>query len=421
MNRKPLKKGYVVITNLIFFLIISMIVVYGISAPVLSSYKIGKSFLESKTAFILANSASEEALYKLKNEMILASSENLILASGAASIETTGAENEKTISIVATTGDYERNLYIKIAKRVSAGFSYGVLTGQGGLDFSGGATVNGNVYANGEINGSGDTIVNGNVVSAPSNTSNSYISDLIVNSGFAWANEIASAIVGGEIYCQTGTGNNKSCNTSRTTPDTQPLPISSNNILEWKTIAETGGIISGNQIIDEENTLSIGPTKIAGDLTVTDNAVLTLVDTVWVTGKIYIAGNGVIKLGTNYGSNSGILIADGKIEVADGASMSGSGTSGSQILAITTNACPNAPGCGSTYAIKAAGHTETVILNAQNGSIFLTGGATAKQASANKVIMNGGATIDYESSIADMEFSSGSAGSWNLISWDEVE
>ncbi len=426
MNKKNYKKGYVVITNIIFFLIISMVIVYGISGPVLSSYKIGRSFLESKKSFIVANSASEEALYKLKKNMTLASTETLTLAGGSATINTADSGNDKTISIDSTFGDFQRNLQIKITRGVGVGFHYGIQSGQGGFELSGNAVINGSVYSNGDIVGSGGPSITGSAISAPNGNSLGKIDGINVgvSGGIAWAHEVVNSVIDGSLYCKVGSGNNKSCDTSRTDPATQPMPISENNINEWKNVAETGGVANGNQVYDEDDTVSIGPIKIVGDLTVTGNAVLTLLDTVWVTGKITISQNGQIKLGTNYGANSGVIISDGKIEVSAGASMSGSGTAGSYITAVTTSACPDDANCGnnnSNYAIKASGNTNTVILNAQNGSLYFTGGAVAKQITANKIILDGGSDIEYETGIANMEFSSGPSGSWNLISWDEVE
>lgn len=425
MNRKNYKKGYVVITNIIFFLIISMVIVYGISGPVLSSYKIGRSFLESKKSFIIANSASEEALYKLKKNMTLSSVETLALAGGSATINTSVSGADKTISIDSASGDFQRNLQVKVTQGVGVSFHYGIQSGQGGFELSGGATINGNVYSNGDIVGSGYTSITGSAVAASSSALGK-IQGVNIGSagGFAWAHEVKNSTLFGALYCQTGSGNNKSCDTSRAEPAVEPLPISAGNINEWKAVAEAGGVVSGNQIYDGVDAVSIGPVKIIGNLTVTESAVVTLTDTVWVTGKILISGAGVVKLGTNFGANSGVIVADGKIEVIEGGSMSGSGTSGSQIMAITTSACPNTTGCGSSgsnYAVKVSGGTDSVILNAQNGTMYFTGGATAVQATANKIIMDGGTSINYETGISNMEFSSGPSGSWNLISWDEVE
>ncbi len=426
MNKRNYKKGYVVITNIIFFLVISMVIIYGVSNPVLNSYKIGRAFLESKEAFIIANSASEETLYKLKKNMSIDSAETLTLSNGTATINTTDSFEGKTISIVSELGDFQRNLFLQIRQGVGVSFNYGIQSGQGGFELSGGATINGNVYSNGDIVGSGYTSITGSAISASTSASLGKISGVNVGAsgGIAWANEVKNSTIFGDLFCKVGSGNNKSCDTSRTNPSEEPMPISAGNIDEWKSVAEAGDILSGNQVYDGVETASIGPAKIEGNLTVTESAVLTLTDTVWVTGKILVSGAGVIKLGTNYGANSGVIVSDGKIEIIEGGSMQNSGTSGSQIMAVTTSACPNTTGCGSAgsnYAIKVSGGTESVILNAQNGTMYFTGGATAKQATANKIIMDGGTTINYETGISNIEFTSGPSGSWNLVSWDEIE
>jgi hypothetical protein len=242
--------------------------------------------------------------------------------------------------------------------------------------------------------------------------------------GDAWAHDVQNSTVSGTIYCQGGSGNNKACNTSRTDPVQQPMPISDGNIIEWKSVAEAGGVLNGNQSYQGGTIASIGPKKIVGNLDVGGGAVLTLNNTVWVTGNINISGGARVKLGSNYGSTSGILVADGKIEMTGGGNMQGSGTSGSYILAVTTSQCPYVSGCGSNgsnQAIKVSGGTGSVVLNAQNGMLEFTGGASAKQATAKTVVMSGGTTVNYESGLADINFYSGPSGSYNLISWDEVE
>jgi hypothetical protein len=593
MNKKKFIKkesGQVVILNTLFFLAISLIIVLGIAGPVLNTYNISKSFLKSKQAFLIANSASEEALYRLKTGKQLLSSETFNLAGGTATITVGDQGDNKVVTIESDLEDYKRNLNVRITQGVGVSFNYGLQSGKGGFIMSGGAGINGNVYSNGDIIGTGGPYITGSATVANSsdpiadtfnqgpdipthsinfggngipqdfaqsftvnqntpvssvrfyikksqnvwmnnvtlrittdngnkpskttlssgvisanqvttsynyftvpftstpvltpgtkywlvfdtgttwgsfyslganngsyafgkgmsgswasnnggtwgdtnpNTTDIYfdvflggdtglISGVSIGSagGDAWAHQVNNSSVTGTIYCQAGSGNNKACNTSRPDPAEQPYPVSDGNILEWKSVAESGGVHNGNLSYGGADVISIGPKKIEGNLNVGAGATLNITGTLWVTGNIAISGGAVVKLGPNYGSESGILVTDGRISLTGGGTIQGSGQAGSYILAVTTSECPDIGNCGNKPAIEVTGGTGSVILNAQKGTISFSGGANAKQATAYKIIMSGGTTVNYETGIADVSFSSGPSGSWNLISWDETQ
>lgn len=591
MNKRKNNGGYVVILNVLFFLVLSLVVIFGITGPVLGSHSIGKAFLNSKQALIAASSAGEDAVYRLRRGMRFSSSETLDLASGHVVLASADSGDNKVISVTATNNEFQRSLNVVVNKGVGVSFNYGLQSGRGGFEMSANSGINGNVYSNGDIIGNGGPYISGsayvangsdpisnqsNPVVLPieysvdyggsatpqdaamsftvstttpitglrvyikksqnalvNNTSikittdnngkpsktvlaegtisannvttaynylvipltqnpslslnttywvvfdsgttagsfyslgaslNSYSSggaksgqfatnnggtwsdtspsgldiffDLYVGGeygkisgisigsagGDAWAHNILNSNVSGTIYCQTGSGNNKDCDISRADPVQQPMPVSDANIEEWKSVAASGDIINGNINVPKATSTSIGPAKIVGDINVGSGSVLTILGTIWVTGDVTISGGGIIKLGTNYSTNSGVLVVDGLIKATGGGSFDGSGTAGSYILAVSTSQCPYSGSCGNNQsAIYVTGGAGSVVLNAQQGNLEFAGGASAKQATARKVIMGGGAMVDYETGLANVNFISGPSGSWNIIGWGEVE
>jgi hypothetical protein len=585
------KSGQVIILNTLFFLAISFLIVLGIAGPVLNTYSISKSYLKSKQAFLLANSAAEEILYRLKTSKQLETSETLYLAGGSATINVGTVQDDKIISIDADVDNYQRNLNVQMTKGVGVSFNYGLQSGKGGFNMSGGATINGNVYSNGNIIGTGGPIITGSATAATASnptasvvnsgpetpthsinfganntpqdlaqsfsvntnepissmkfymkrSSAAWMNDITVRittdnnnkpskttvatgsilhgqittsfnyitvpftsqpslvtgnrywivfdtgttwgsnytlaannnvysygkimtgnwasnnggswsnsnpnttdiyfevftggqtgkiqgvnigsaGGDAWAHEVSNSTIAGSLYCQAGSGNgSKVCDTSRPDPVEKPYPVSDGNIAEWKSVAEAGGIHDGNLSYGGSDVESIGPIKINGNLSVGSGATLNLNGIVWVTGNISISGGARIKLGPSYGNTSGILVTDGRISMTGGGTMQGSGQAGSYILAVTTSECPDSGNCSNKPAIEVTGGTGSVILNAQKGTIGFSGGANAKQATAHKITMSGGTRVNYETGIAEVNFSSGPSGSWNLISWDEVQ
>lgn len=238
--------------------------------------------------------------------------------------------------------------------------------------------------------------------------------------GDAWAHTVTGASVAGNLYCQVGSNNNKTCDASKGDPSSVGFPISDSNIEEWKEDAEAGGIINGNYSVGWQGA-TLGPKKITGNLTIEGGGIFTVSGTLWVQGTISLSGGGSIKLASSYGPKSGIIISDGRISLSGGGMVSGSGTSGSYILILTTSDCPTSLSCGGNNAIEVGGGAGAMILNAQKGTIHLGGGVALKEATAYKIVADGGAVITYESGLANPNFLSGPGGGFNIISWEEVE
>ncbi len=254
---------------------------------------------------------------------------------------------------------------------------------------------------------------------------NTYVGGVNVGTGSvgdAWAHDVEGASVAGTIYCQIGNHNNKTCDTSRGDPSPVGLPVSDANILQWKTDAAGGTIINGNVTIGFAGTTT-GPTKINGNLTINGGGTLTLTGGVWVTGNITVSNGAKVTLSPSYGASSGILLSDGWINLTGGGALSGSGTTGSYLMVLTTSACPNSGNCSgspSNNALTVTGGAGAVVVNAQNGTLELSGGSGLKEATANLIVDTGGATLTYDSGLANQNFVSGPSGAWNVASWQEV-
>ncbi|MES3005077.1 MAG: choice-of-anchor R domain-containing protein [Patescibacteria group bacterium] len=239
--------------------------------------------------------------------------------------------------------------------------------------------------------------------------------------GTAHANTVRGASVTGALYCQTGVTNNKACDTSL--PDPSPLnyPVSEANINDWKAGAESGGVTTGNVTIGWAGG-SLGPRKIVGNLTVNGGGVLTLNGNLWVTGTVTVSGGGQIRLSSSYGSSSGVMVADGAVVLSGGGALAGSGQAGSYLMLLSTydSSCVGSV-CSGDPAIIITGGAGSVILNAPNGILEINGAGSVKSATAYKIEASGGATITYESGLADMNFNSGPSGGFSISSWEEIE
>ncbi len=239
--------------------------------------------------------------------------------------------------------------------------------------------------------------------------------------GIAKAHTVNYTNATGSIYCQTGTLNNKACNTTQADPTPEPWPVSDGNIDTWKAEAVAGGTLSGNQTYGGTTNTTLGPKKIAGNLSIGGSAVVSVTGTLWVTGNLTVDGSGALKLASAYGSGSGTIIVDGRVIIAGSSPVTGSGTTGSYIMILSLSDCPTSSSCSGSNAIDISGAAGAVILVAQNGTINFSGSASAKQATGYTIKLSGATTVTYESGIANLNFTSGASGSWVVQSWKETE
>lgn len=230
----------------------------------------------------------------------------------------------------------------------------------------------------------------------------------------AWAHTVKGASVVGTIYCQTGSFNNKSCNTSRADPTPTTMPLSDNNIQDWKDDALAGGTITGDYHVNYAGA-TLGPKKITGNLLVDGGGTLTISGTLWVVGTITVTGGGKVKLASSYGAHDGAIVNDGTVTVNGGGTFSGSGTAGSYPFLISTSACPVEAGCGGANAVTISGGAGTVAIVAQNGTVSINGGSAIKAVTAKQITMSGGAELVYDSGLINANFSSGPGGSWGFV------
>lgn len=231
-------------------------------------------------------------------------------------------------------------------------------------------------------------------------------------SGNAYAHTVNSSTIRGTNYCQTGTSNNKACNTTLADPVEVAMPISDQNILDWKDIAAGGGTTTGNYNLNSSSA-TLGPKKITGNLTVSNNATLTVSGTIWVQGNLDVSNNATVRLATGYGASEGVIIVDGTVSLGNNADFAGSGTSGSYIMVLSTSS--------STSAITVGNNAGAVILYAQNGTVNISNNAGAKSVTGYMINLGNNSTITYDSGLTNANFSSGPSGSYNISSWQETQ
>ena len=230
--------------------------------------------------------------------------------------------------------------------------------------------------------------------------------------GNAYAHTVTNSNIAGINYCQVGSGNNKACNTSLPDPTQVAMPISEQNILDWKAEAEAGGTHSGTFTVDGTS-VSLGPKKITGNLVITNGATLTMTGTLWVEGNVTVSNNASVRLSSSYASSEGVIVADGIITINNNATFAGSGSAGSYLMVLSTSS--------STSAITLANNGGAVLLYAANGTVNLANNAGAKALNGKYINLNNNVVITYDSGLVNSNFVNGPSGGWGIGSWREVE
>lgn len=191
-------------------------------------------------------------------------------------------------------------------------------------------------------------------------------------------------------------------------PPPTVFPVSDANITDWKNQAEAGGVTSGNI---NGCTMTLGPRKINGNLTVGNECTVTIKAPLWVTGNISAGNSTIFVLDSSYGATSGVIVVDGVTNLGNGADLRGSGTAGSYLMLLSTYDSSQS-GNG---AIETGNSSISGIVYAPKGAVELANGASFKEITAWKIELGNNAVLTYDSGLASTVFSAGPAGSFSLV------
>ena len=401
-----------------FFLVVSITIIFGLVGPILRQQKIAARLLLSRQSYFLAEAGVEDVVYRLKTAQTVGPTEVLSLAGSTVTTVTTDNFPGKEIVSTGTANNAVRSVEASLALGTGVIFRYGTQAGQGGFVFRNNSYVNGSLYSNGPIVGANNAYATGDAFSAGSSGSISNMRVGYGGVGNAHAHTVTGSTITGALYCQTWSSNNKACNTSEADPPVEEMPITEENIIQWKSDAELGTVTTGNVTVSVST--AMGPRKIIGNLTV--NSTLTITDTIYVTGNVTL--NSTVRLDPSYGAASGMIIADGYIIVGNGVDFQDSGTEGSYILILSTSDCDasmSGSPCLSHNAIDVSNNSDISIVNAQNGTVYFSNNAGVKEAVGNKIELKNNVGIEYGSGLINVGFVSGPSGGYVITDWKEVE
>jgi len=421
---KSQKNGFIALYLTILILTVVFVLAGSISLVAFNQQKISKNAVKSIQAFYAAESGIEDILQRLKiNPALAGMNYNLSVGSGTTNVVLSSIIGGSRT--VVSKGDFSSRtrktsaVFHIESQKVS--FCYGAQVGAGGMTMGNGSEIKGNVFSNGSVIGKGiidDTIIvagNGNK-----------IEDLTVEKNASAHTCKDSTITGTLTYVSGGSTTGCSATGGIYSQSNQilseDLPISADQINEWKSEAASGGIVTSNVSISGEvnflGPVQIGTTGAPKNLTLNNNAKLSVKGTIYVTGDIVFNNGSETKLDDNsYGSLSGVILSDGKITASNGSEQKGSGETGSYIMLLSTNSSLDS----GSPAIYVGNNAAGAIFYTTSGLIYLKNNMKAKEITGYKIQIENGAVVEYDSGLQNAQFTSGPGGSWQASDWKEIE
>ena len=161
------QSGAAMLISVVFFLFLSLGIISGLVAPSVREFKNANVNINSKRSFFLAESGSEDAMYRILNNMAIGASETLVLDSNETTTNVMDVDGStKQITSLGDVSNSERKTNINLSTSDGVSFNYGMQIGNGGLTMSNSATINGNVYVNGDITGYNSAKITGTAIAA---------------------------------------------------------------------------------------------------------------------------------------------------------------------------------------------------------------------------------------------------------------
>lgn len=400
----------------LYFVLLSLFLVVSIagSSFLLVSWqqRTSRNAQHSVQAYWVGEAGAEDAFLRLKKGMAWVSPLALSAGGGAATI--TIAETAPGVHLVTAQGD-DASRIRKIQAvfgltGTTPSFFYGAHIGNGGLQMDDQSQVIGNVFSNGNI-----VVTSGRAEVTETATVAGVGGSM---SGATSKHAFTDTCTGSDIAQELHANNKGNCTYGSYIPlgtpaSPVPLPISEEEIQQWKNDALAGGVLQGEYQLDGTDAVTLGPKAIIGNLEIEGSAVLTLSGTLWVTGNVNVKNSARVKLASSYGTASGVIVSDGTITLENNSISEGSGNPDSYLMYLSTKF--------SNPALTMKNNAIADILYTSQGWLEVQNNAQLVEVTGYGIHLKNNAVIQYETGLQDARFTSGPGASFELSSWQEVE
>ena len=417
----PVRDGFLLVS---VSLLMGIILAVGTTlfSYVFNSRKAAQGYQQSISALNLADAGISKALYCLNATngdscggtygANYAGESQVPMGIGKYTVLIAGNGNSRTISAI---GQSETGM-TEIAKvemsrstlTRSLNLDSALIVGGGGLSLGNNSQViGGPVHSASSVSCGNNVLLDG---PAYVSQGGGLIDNCILN-GDAHADQVTNSQLNGHdvYYGPTNTGNSAVAHAYGGQPPPSPEATPAIDLDLWHAQAAAGGVFSGDKTFPDNAIADLGPIKITGNLTVSNNAVITVRGPIWVQGNLNLMNNAQLALDPGFGANSTIIAADGAVKISNNGVVLGSGDSRSFILMYA--------GSAASPAISVSNNAAGAIFVAPNGLISVSNNAAVTAAAGDSVSLSNNCVIDYvtaDHDASDVVISSGEAsiGPW---------
>ena len=363
----------------LLFLLGTMAVLSGVARPVARDVSELSDYRFSKQSYYAAESGVEDVIYRLQNGMNVPGL--VALESGYAFADTSVSDTPDGKDIMSTGSLKERirKLNVTLTQEAGTVFTYATQVGDLNLAMFADSRVNGDVYSNGNITGNMQTAVNGNAYS-----SGSISSPRPSVSGSKQAGSPA-----------------------------EPLPEI--DLDYWRGRANINNDPNQGNISYNSGSNSLGPKKIVGNLSLNNEASLTVTGPLHVTGNLSMNNNSIIYLSPSFGPKGSVIVVDGTITFNSNAKVFGTGANPEGYLVlISASNSSSAINTNSNASLEAA-------LYAVNGRMNMNSNSNALAIAGRGINLNSNAVLNYDVNLKQMRLYDAPITNLQIDKWKETE
>jgi len=374
--------GQAALTAVIFFLFISLAVVFGAAAPALKEMKISKELLSSKESYFFSEGALEDASFRvfsgknMPSELVY--SDGLFRATTTVSDIIGAGADTKEITVSGAKTDLFRKLKSVLVEDTGAAFNYASQVGDLGLKMFSNAAVNGNVFSNGDIIGYSNSVINGDALTA--------------------------GVISSPSPQVTGVK----------TEGVSPVDLPPLDVDYWKAQANINNDpLEGNKEYNS-GSHALGPKKINGNLTLNNQAELTVTGALHITGNLEMNNNSMMDLTESFAADGLVIIVDGFIHFNSNSEVYGTtALPKGYLVFISLNESESAIELNSNAEIEG-------VIYATNGWVVINSNGEITAVAGRGVLLDSNAELNYDLGLRDIRLTGGPSGGWKVKNWREI-
>ena len=366
------QRGFAALLIIFILGMVSILVASGLILTGYNESQMARSGASGTSAYYVANSGIEDAIYKLNTMANYAASSpvtyTLPVTTGNVSVTVkpvVGNTDQRTIDVTGTIGTYANRIHVLVENSSFTGFDKAIQAGAGGFELDNNASIQGGVYSNSTIKGFKNKCGNGGST---------------VNGSAAAVTSINAICIQGDASAPSITDTTVTGTKKITTVPALSFPIVQSDIDTFKTTMVNNPavtVVAGNCVIGGSPDCStlVGGIRTIGNLIINGN-LTSNAGSIQVNGPIWVKSTAAITLPsiTLIGGKNQIFLTDGSFLVT--ANNQFDTTNNTLLLFIASSSLTPCTAGGASIGLSANFTANHVVFFAPNGCAYIKAGTS---------------------------------------------